>query len=114
MHFQLFHPSTIHDSFLHNGQGIEEGIKTKDGTGKYIWNLNPHKNRIIHYDKSTLKLIGEIVFSESRWENVKLVQLFSKTIINILVDLRILQRLIHLNINSQQDLMKLLLQGKVK
>ena len=52
----LFHPSTIDNSFTHDGLGEIEGIK--DVNGK--WSVMGHKDRIIQVDESLLKIFCEL------------------------------------------------------
>jgi hypothetical protein len=48
----LFHPSTIEDSFQHDGSGEPPGIKTNNDA----WDLTPHRSRIISIDITTLQV----------------------------------------------------------
>lgn len=50
----LYHPNTIPLSFQHDGHGICEGAKTKDGKN----NLAGHRDRIIHYTPERLALLS--------------------------------------------------------
>ena len=49
----LYHPSTIDGSLSHSGHGLCFGKRVNDK-----WNTAAHKDRIVHFDKETLALIG--------------------------------------------------------
>lgn len=51
----LFAPSTIDACFRHEGGGTIPGIKNEDIN---TWNLNGHRNRIIHVDQATLSMFA--------------------------------------------------------
>lgn len=81
----LFQPSTIDQSFLHDGLGRVEGLKYKDqNTGKYLWNIRSHKKRIIHYDKDTLKILSRTFENSDNWASTKLTTIHSVEIISVL------------------------------
>ncbi len=72
----LYHPSTIDGSLVHNSQDQVGGLKVKDfKTGKYEWNVKPHKNRIIFFTKETLELLSETFESGENIDCPKLVSL---------------------------------------
>lgn len=75
----LFHPSTIDSCFAHDGHGHCGGIK-KNGT----WNLEGHKNRIVHYSLEELKVLKDTFEADSAVESVKLACIHDKQIINVL------------------------------
>jgi hypothetical protein len=52
----LFHVTPIESSFNHNGLGLCDGIKNSENK----WNLNGHKNRIVHVDKKELSLFAKL------------------------------------------------------
>lgn len=81
----IFHPSTLHNSFIHDGHDILEGFKIKDDrTGKYVWNLQPHKDRIIRFTNEELKVLSDLFESDGRSYSVKLVNVQSSKIIQVL------------------------------
>ena len=80
----LFHPSTITLSFSHSGKGIPGGIKKLDEKGKFIWNIDPHKNRIINFNESTLRLLAKTFEDSDKWETTKLVSIHSDEILSVL------------------------------
>lgn len=81
----LFHPSTIAGTFIHDGNGVCSGFKIKDeSTGKYVWNTKPHKDRIIYYNSSILKLLARIFEDTDDYESVKLVNIQSEKLIDVL------------------------------
>lgn len=76
----LFHPKTVDDCYMHNGQGICEGIKGKDGK----WNLAGHKNRIVHYNAKYIKLLSD-TFEDGRYPDcAKLVSVHNNEMLAIL------------------------------
>lgn len=76
----LFHPKTVDDCYMHNGQGICEGIKGKDGK----WNLAGHKNRIVHYNAKYIKLLSD-TFEDGRYPDCsKLVSVHNNEMLGIL------------------------------
>lgn len=76
----LFHPKTVDECYMHNGQGICEGIKGKNGK----WNLAGHKNRIVHYNERYIKLLSD-TFEDGRYPDcAKLVCVHNNEILGIL------------------------------
>lgn len=53
----IYHPQTVERSLRHDGTGSVPGVKDADGQ----WDLNPHKERIIHVDKSVLETWASIL-----------------------------------------------------
>jgi hypothetical protein len=81
----LFHPSTIDGTFIHDGFGVCGGFKIKDeGKGKFVWNTKPHKDRIIHYTEMQLKLLSEVFEDGENFKSVKLVNIQSSKIIQVI------------------------------
>ncbi len=80
----LFHPSTIDLSFVHDGSGLPGGIKKINEKGKFVWNTDPHKNRIINFTEKELKLLARTFEDSDDWEGTKLVSIHSKEIISVL------------------------------
>lgn len=52
----LFHPSTVDACYLHNGQGLSDGIKNEYGK----WNTLGHSDRIINIDLSMLGTFAQL------------------------------------------------------
>lgn len=75
----LFHPSTIDASFIHDGHGMCGGIK-KEGR----WNIDGHKERIVHFTKRELGILSKTFENDSDPETVKLVSIHANSVINIL------------------------------
>ena len=76
----LFHPKTVDECYMHNGQGVCEGIKGKDGK----WNLSGHKNRIVHYNAKYIKLLSD-TFEDGRYPDcAKLVSVHNNEMLGIL------------------------------
>ena len=46
----LYHPETVERSLVHNGEGVEPGLKTSEG----YWDLKPHASRIQRIDSTVL------------------------------------------------------------
>lgn len=76
----LYHPNTVDACFAHDGNGICGGIKTEDGK----WNTNAHRDRIVHFDESELKVLSEAFEEGADWRSVKLTSIHSKSIIDVL------------------------------
>lgn len=75
----LFHPSTIDSCFVHDGHGLCGGIK-KDGK----WNIEAHKDRIVHFTNKELKVLAETFENSQEWATTKLVSIHASNIINVL------------------------------
>ncbi len=81
----LFHPSTIDASFLHDGHGLAGGFKVKDKqAGKMVWNVDPHKSRIVRITEKELRIIAQTFEGTDKWESAKLVSIHSKEIVSVL------------------------------
>ena len=81
----IFHPSLIDSSFIHDGFGECVGIKAKDTqTNKFTWSIKPHKDRIVHYTEKELKIIAKTFENSLDWENARLVSIHSAKIVTIL------------------------------
>lgn len=75
----VFHPSTIDASFVHDGHGLCGGIK-KDGK----WNTEPHKDRIVHFGEEELRVLSEAFEDGADWKTVKLTSVHANHIIQVL------------------------------
>ena len=81
----LYHPSTIETSFIHNGSGLTGGLKIKDeATQNYEWNIKPHKDRIVKFSSDRLKILSKTFENTDDGETAKLVSIHSASIINVL------------------------------
>ena len=88
----LFHPSTIDGSFIPNQSGLAGGIKIKDeNSGKFIWNIKPHSDRVVHFSEKELKILASTFENSKDWEAAKLVSIQSKNIIFILKKLSLIK-----------------------
>lgn len=76
----LFHPSTIDACFVHDGHGICGGIK--DDNGK--WNVNAHKDRIVHFTETELRVLSEAFEDGADWKSVKLTSVHAKSLVSTL------------------------------
>lgn len=75
----LYHPCTIDACYAHEGHGACGGVK-KNGT----WNLDGHKNRIVHYTINELTVLRDTFEPKSDPRCVKLACIHDNHIINIL------------------------------
>lgn len=79
----LFHPSTINLSFIHDGHGICGGIKEIDEAfGKRIWNTKPHRKRLITFNEHALKLLSTVFENSDDYSGTKLVSIHSSDILS--------------------------------
>ena len=76
----LFHPNTIDASYAHNGLGECGGIKTAEGE----WNVNGHRDRIIHYSTEELKLLSNTFEDGENKDCPKMVSIHQQSILSIL------------------------------
>ena len=76
----LYHPSTIDNSFTHTGVGICGGLK--DANGK--WNIEGHKDRIIRFTENELQILADAFENGGDWQTVKLTSIHAKVIVDIL------------------------------
>lgn len=81
----LLHPSTIDGCFIHDGSGLSGGMKFKDeSTGKFVWNIKPHKSRIVNITQQKLKILAETFEGGDDWKSAKLVSIHTKEIMDVL------------------------------
>lgn len=81
----LFHPGTVDGCFLLNHSGDTPGIKVKDeSTGKFIWNIKPHSDRLVHFTEKELKILAKVFENSDEFETAKLVTVHASSIINVL------------------------------
>jgi hypothetical protein len=81
----LFHPNTIEGCFIHDGQGVCGGIKMKsDKDESFIWNIKPHKDRIVHFDAIRLKSLALTFENSTEFEGAKLVSIHSSSVLSAL------------------------------
>lgn len=81
----LFHPTTIDSSIIHNGQNLCGGLKIFNPTlNKYYWNILPHKSRVIKYTEKELKILANAFENNDEYQNARLVSIHSSEIINAL------------------------------
>jgi len=80
----LFHPGTIEGCFVHNGNGLVGGFKTKnENTDKMEWNVQPHQHRIVNVNEEVLKILAETFENTKNWRGAKLVSIHSIKLIDI-------------------------------
>lgn len=75
----VFHPSTIDGSFVHDGHGLCEGIKSNGH-----WNLNAHADRIVRFTNRELRILADTFEDGKDWESAKLVSTHAKEFIDVL------------------------------
>ncbi len=81
----LFHPSTIEGSFVHDGNGECGGYKIQDpDKGSMTWNIKPHRNRVVSIQESELRILARTFENTDEWESCKLVSIHSRQILGIL------------------------------
>lgn len=81
----LFHPSTIDGCFVHDGHGFCGGIKYKDkATGKFEWNMQPHRDRIIAVGERELRILAKAFENSEDWSSAKLVGIHSRQLLAVL------------------------------
>lgn len=76
----LYYPSTIDNCFLHNGSGNCYGIKDNENN----WNINAHKERIVHFNDNELRILNETFENEQDWTGVKLICIHANVILSVL------------------------------
>jgi hypothetical protein len=81
----LFTPGTIEGSLVHGGSGEVGGYKVLDKlTGRKVWNITPHKSRIIQISEKELRVLALVFESSTNWQETKLVSIHSTHILSIL------------------------------
>lgn len=81
----LFHPATIDACFGHLGLEACEGYKRYDEViGKYVWNLNGHRDRIVHFDEHALQTLAKTFEEGADWQSAKLVSIHAEPILRVL------------------------------
>lgn len=76
----LYFPSTIDNSFIHNGKGMCYGIKDNNNN----WNIIAHKERIVHFRNQELQILNNTFEPESDWTAVKLTCIHANIIVEVL------------------------------
>jgi hypothetical protein len=81
----LFHPSTIDPSFIHQQNGVAGGLKIKDSKSeKYVWNIQPHPDRVVHFSEERLKVFAQLFENSKDGAVAKLVSIHTDSIISVL------------------------------
>lgn len=81
--FNLYHPSTIDQCFASDGKGKCAGIKIETPNG-LTWNLQGHKSRIIHFNKSSLLTLSRVFEDNDNWNEAKLGSIYVVDVISVL------------------------------
>ena len=85
---QLYHPSTIDGSFVHNGLGDSVGIVKRGIDGKNTWNIDPHQNRLLRITEAELRVFAKSFEGlESKWTVSRLPFIYSKKVLNVIAKL---------------------------
>jgi hypothetical protein len=79
----LYIPSTIDSSFVHDGSGVPGGVKISLNN-KMVWNTKPHLDRIIKINYEVLELFTKVFENEANPESSKLPYIQAVSIINVL------------------------------
>jgi len=88
----LFHPITIDGCLIHDGKGIAGGFKiTDNNTGKMIWNINSHKDRIVFVTDYELSIISNFFESSDEFSSTKFVNIHTNSILKIIEKLSYLK-----------------------
>jgi hypothetical protein len=81
----LFHPSTIDGCFVSTMAESVGGIKIKDEvTERYVWNIKPHRYRIVHFTEKELRIVAKTFENSENWEQAKLVSIHAEPIVDVL------------------------------
>ncbi len=80
----VFHPSTIDGSFIHDGNGLCGGLKYQDADNGFSWNTKPHSSRLIPITKKELISLANTFEGSDDWEGAKLVSIHAKEIMTVL------------------------------
>jgi len=80
----LYHPSTVDACYAHSGDGICLGLEYVDENGEKHTNTAGHRDRIVHYDESLLKMVGNVFENTDEWQSCKLVSIHAMSSLNIL------------------------------
>jgi hypothetical protein len=80
----VFHPSTIDGSFIHDGNGLCGGLKYQDADNGFSWNTKPHSSRLIPITQKELISLAHTFEGSDDWEGAKLVSIHAKEIMTVL------------------------------
>lgn len=87
----IFSPSMIDGSFIHDGVGESGGIKIRsEQDGSFVWNLKPHRSRITIYTEEVLRILAKTFEGSTDWEGTKLVNIHSSGLIGVIRKLGII------------------------
>ena len=79
----LFHPTTIDQSYINNKATDLEGIKRFKG-GKKSWNTKGHLDRIIRYTNNELMIVGKVFGTELDFDESILPALHTKQLLSVI------------------------------
>jgi hypothetical protein len=81
----LFHPTTVYASFVHEGHGLCAGIKVMDEqAGRMVWNTEGHRDRLVRIREKELRILARAFEDSEEWKSAKLVSVHSQQIMSVL------------------------------
>ncbi len=80
----VFHPNMIDASINHQGDSICQGRYMVDNEGKKQLSLEGHKDRIVHYNQTMLRMIARVFENSNEWQSCKLVSIHSQKDIELI------------------------------
>lgn len=76
----VYHPSTIDESFIHDGHGLCGGLKNKNGK----WNTAGHHDRIVDYTDKEIALLSRTFEGGLTLDCAKLVSIHTQEVLSVL------------------------------
>lgn len=76
----VYHPSTIDESFIHDGHGLCGGLKNKNGK----WNTAGHHDRIVDYTEKEIALLSRTFEGGLTLDCAKLVSIHTQEVLSVL------------------------------
>ena len=80
----LFHPSTVIPSFYHTGTGNAGGVKKLDENDSFVWNIEPHADRVVRVTQDELAIFARTFEDSDDWAAAKLVSIHAQKIVDVL------------------------------
>lgn len=80
----VFHPNMIDASINHQGDSVCQGRYIVDNEGKKQLSLEGHKDRIVHYNQTMLRMIARVFENSDEWQSCKLVSIHSQKDIELI------------------------------
>lgn len=76
----LFQPSTIDESYQHDGLGSVPGIKNEDGD----WEIRGHLRRVVHVGQNELMLFANLFDNDDKWSQARLPVIHTQDYLDVL------------------------------